>query len=77
MEGREQVDDALEAGRASADLRLRMPPLVARQIGELIDLLDAADDETPEEAAERERRHASRPRADHEEEDELLDAAGR
>ena len=40
-------------------------------------LLDAADDETPEEAAERERRRASRPRADHEEEDELLDAAGR
>jgi hypothetical protein len=42
--GREQVDDALDAGRESADLRLRMPPLIARQIGELIDLLDAADD---------------------------------
>ncbi len=42
--GREQVDDALEAGRDSADLRLRMPPTHARQIGELIDLLDAADD---------------------------------
>ncbi|WP_246160297.1 ATP-binding protein [Nocardioides humilatus] len=42
--GREQVDDALEAGRESTDLRLRMPPHIARQIGELIDLLDAADD---------------------------------
>ena len=42
--GREQVDDALEAGRETIDLRLRMPPDVARQIGELIDLLDAADD---------------------------------
>ena len=42
--GREQVDDALEAGQESTDLRLRMPPPVARQIGELIDLLDAADD---------------------------------
>ncbi|WP_246159530.1 ATP-binding protein [Nocardioides antri] len=42
--GREQVDDALEAGRDTIDLRLRMPPHVARQIGELIDLLDAADD---------------------------------
>lgn len=42
--GREQVDEALEDGRDSIDLRLRMPPLVARQIGELIDLLDAADD---------------------------------
>ena len=42
--GREQVDDALEAGRESIDLRLRMPPHDARQIGELIDLLDAADD---------------------------------
>ena len=42
--GREQVDDALEAGRDKTDLRLRMPPHVARQIGELIDLLDAADD---------------------------------
>jgi len=40
-------------------------------------MLDEADDETPEGAAERERRQASRPRADHEEEDELLDAAGR
>ena len=42
--GREQVDDALEAGRDLIDLRLRMPPHIARQIGELIDLLDAADD---------------------------------
>jgi hypothetical protein len=42
--GREQVDDALEEGRDSIDLRLRMTPYVARQIGELIDLLDAADD---------------------------------
>ena len=42
--GREQVDDALEAGSATVDLRLRMPPRTARQIGELIDLLDAADD---------------------------------
>lgn len=42
--GREQVDDALEAGRETIDLRLRMSPYVARQIGELIDLLDAADD---------------------------------
>ncbi|WP_183098224.1 ATP-binding protein [Nocardioides pelophilus] len=42
--GREQVDDALEAGRESIDLRLRMTPQVARQIGELIDLLDAADE---------------------------------
>ncbi|WP_408899706.1 ATP-binding protein (plasmid) [Nocardioides sp. R1-1] len=42
--GREQVDDALDAGRDWVDLRLRMPPHDARQIGELIDLLDAADD---------------------------------
>ncbi len=42
--GREQVDEALEAGREQIDLRLRMTPHVARQIGELIDLLDAADD---------------------------------
>jgi hypothetical protein len=42
--GREQVDEALEAGRDATDLRLRMPPHDARQIGELIDLLDAADD---------------------------------
>lgn len=42
--GREQVDDALEAGEETIDLRLRMAPQVARQIGELIDLLDAADD---------------------------------
>lgn len=42
--GREQVDEALEAGKETIDLRLRMPPTVARQIGELIDLLDAADD---------------------------------
>jgi hypothetical protein len=42
--GREQADEALEAGLETIDLRLRMPPAVARQIGELIDLLDAADD---------------------------------
>ncbi|MEZ0579814.1 ATP-binding protein [Nocardioides sp. MH1] len=42
--GREQVDEALEAGSETTDLRLRMPPHIARQIGELIDLLDAADD---------------------------------
>lgn len=42
--GREQVDGAIEAGNDLADLRLRMTPQVARQIGELIDLLDAADD---------------------------------
>ncbi len=47
--GREQVDEALEAGRELIDLRLRMPPHVARQIGELIDLLDAADDFSREE----------------------------
>lgn len=42
--GREQADEALEAGLETIDLRLRMPPQIARQIGELIDLLDAADD---------------------------------
>jgi hypothetical protein len=42
--GREQVDGAIEAGNDLTDLRLRMTPQVARQIGELIDLLDAADD---------------------------------
>lgn len=47
--GREQVDEALDAGRDTVDLRLRMHPAVARQIGELIDLLDAADDFSREE----------------------------
>jgi len=42
--GREQVDDAHESGRNAVDLRLRMPREVARQIGGLIDLLDAADE---------------------------------
>ncbi len=42
--GREQVDEALDAGRELTDVRLRMHPRIARQIGELIDLLDAADD---------------------------------
>ncbi|MBU2695686.1 ATP-binding protein [Pimelobacter sp. 30-1] len=42
--GREQVDGAHEAGRNAVDLRLRMPREVARQIGGLIDLLDAADE---------------------------------
>ena len=47
--GREQVDEALEAGHETIDLRLRMPPPVARQIGDLIDLLDAADEFSREE----------------------------
>lgn len=42
--GREQVAAAAAAGRPALDLRLRMTPEVARQIGGLIDLLDAADD---------------------------------
>jgi hypothetical protein len=42
--GREQVDRARESGAGTIDLRLRMPPETARQIGGLIDLLDAADD---------------------------------
>ncbi|KRC53952.1 MULTISPECIES: ATP-binding protein [unclassified Nocardioides] len=42
--GREQVDEAHGEGRTSVDLRLRMPRESARQIGGLIDLLDAADD---------------------------------
>ncbi|GAA3827765.1 hypothetical protein GCM10022242_31420 [Nocardioides panacisoli] len=42
--GREQVDHAREAGAGTIDLRLRMPPETARQIGGLVDLLDAADD---------------------------------
>ncbi|WP_249666175.1 ATP-binding protein [Nocardioides faecalis] len=42
--GREQVDDAAAAGRSSTNLRLRMTREVARQIGGLVDLLDAADD---------------------------------
>ncbi|GAB3855373.1 hypothetical protein GCM10028801_10900 [Nocardioides maradonensis] len=42
--GREQVDLAAGEGRTTIDLRLRMPPATAREIGGLIDLLDAADD---------------------------------
>lgn len=42
--GREQIDAARNAGRLATDLRLRMAPDVARQVGGLIDLLDAADD---------------------------------
>lgn len=42
--GREQVDDAYEDGHPTVDLRLRMPRETARQIGGLIDLLDAADE---------------------------------
>lgn len=42
--GREQVDHARGDGRATIDLRLRMPLETARQIGGLVDLLDAADD---------------------------------
>lgn len=42
--GREQVDAARLAGRPTIDLRLRMPREAARQIGGLIDLLDAADE---------------------------------
>ena len=41
------------------------------------DLDDAGPDESPGAAAARDRRRTARPRADHEEEDELLDAAGR
>lgn len=41
--GREQVDAAAAAGRKSIDLRLRMPAATAREVGALIDLLDAAD----------------------------------
>lgn len=42
--GREQVDHAAGEGRTTIDLRLRMPAATAREIGGLIDLLDAADD---------------------------------
>lgn len=42
--GREQVDTAHTDGRPAVDLRLRMPRETARQIGGLIDLLDAADE---------------------------------
>jgi hypothetical protein len=42
--GREQVDKAYADGRETIDLRLRMPRETARQIGGLIDLLDAADE---------------------------------
>ncbi|GAA4820129.1 ATP-binding protein [Nocardioides caeni] len=42
--GREQVDSAFGDGRTTVDLRLRMPRETARQIGGLVDLLDAADD---------------------------------
>lgn len=42
--GREQVDHARKAGQSVVDLRLRMPREAARQIGGLIDLLDAADE---------------------------------
>lgn len=42
--GREQVDDANDSGRTTVDLRLRMPRETARQIGGLVDLLDAADE---------------------------------
>lgn len=42
--GREQVDTAHADGHAAVDLRLRMPREAARQIGGLVDLLDAADD---------------------------------
>lgn len=42
--GREQVDAARTTGHATVDLRLRMAPHVALQIGGLVDLLDAADD---------------------------------
>ncbi|WP_435770200.1 ATP-binding protein [Nocardioides sp. SYSU DS0651] len=42
--GREQVDTARRDGQATIDLRLRMPREAARQIGGLIDLLDAADE---------------------------------
>ncbi len=42
--GREQVDKAYADGQATINLRLRMPREIARQIGGLIDLLDAADE---------------------------------
>lgn len=42
--GREQVDTALRAGRATVDLDLRMERYVAEQIGNLTELLDIADD---------------------------------
>ncbi|MCX6398991.1 MAG: ATP-binding protein [Propionibacteriales bacterium] len=42
--GREQVDTAHADGRSAVDLRLRMPREAARQIGGLVDLLDAADE---------------------------------
>lgn len=42
--GREQVDRAHTDGARTVDLRLRMPREVARQIGGLVDLLDASDD---------------------------------
>jgi hypothetical protein len=38
------VDIAAGEGRTTIDLRLRMPPATAREIGGLIDLLDASDD---------------------------------
>lgn len=41
--GREQVDEASTEGHTAVDLRLRVPREAARQIGGLIDLLDAAD----------------------------------
>lgn len=41
--GREQVDAAADEGHRSIDLRLRMPAATAREIGGLVDLLDAAD----------------------------------
>ena len=42
--GREQLDAAHAKGELTADLRLRMPREAARQIGGLIDLLDASDE---------------------------------
>ncbi|TIC88347.1 ATP-binding protein [Nocardioides sp. GY 10113] len=42
--GREQVAAARESGDPTIDLRLRMAPETARQIGGLIDLMDASDD---------------------------------
>jgi len=42
--GREQVNAAAAAGHHTTDLRLRMPAATAREIGGLIDLLDAADE---------------------------------
>ncbi|GAB2973926.1 hypothetical protein GCM10027076_08820 [Nocardioides montaniterrae] len=42
--GRELVDKAAAAGHTTINLRLRMPAASAREIGGLIDLLDAADD---------------------------------